>query len=112
MNTENRAIEDMQRSRQVLVADLKRIVGDAEVVLKRMAGSTQDELASTRDRFDATLSQARERLDEARLATTRKLGDAALATNTYVRENPWQVVGVASLIGLAAAFLLYRRSGD
>jgi ElaB/YqjD/DUF883 family membrane-anchored ribosome-binding protein len=31
-------------------------------------------------------------------------------TDTYVRDNPWQVVGVAALIGLAVGIFAARRS--
>jgi ElaB/YqjD/DUF883 family membrane-anchored ribosome-binding protein len=31
-------------------------------------------------------------------------------TDTFVRENPWQVIGVAALIGLAVGILASRRS--
>ena len=31
-------------------------------------------------------------------------------TDSYVRDNPWQIVGVAAVIGLAVGFLASRRS--
>jgi ElaB/YqjD/DUF883 family membrane-anchored ribosome-binding protein len=33
-------------------------------------------------------------------------------TDGYVRENPWQVVGVAAIVGLAVGFFASRRSGS
>ena len=29
-------------------------------------------------------------------------------TDTYVRDNPWQVVGIAAAIGIAVGFLVTR----
>jgi ElaB/YqjD/DUF883 family membrane-anchored ribosome-binding protein len=102
---------DIQHNKEILVADLKRIVGDADELLKQMASSTSDELVTVRRKIEAKLSEARSRIDEARIAATRTVCSAADATNQYISENPWKVVGVASLVGLIAALLLYRRSG-
>jgi ElaB/YqjD/DUF883 family membrane-anchored ribosome-binding protein len=33
-------------------------------------------------------------------------------TDNYVRDNPWQVIGVAAVIGLAVGILASRRSSD
>lgn len=101
---------DIQHSKEALVADLKRIVGDADDLIRQMADSTTDELISTRRKIEAKLHEARVRIDEARTVAARKVCHAADATNQYISENPWKVVGVASLVGLVAALLLYRRS--
>lgn len=112
MSTEPSATnDDIQRRKEILVAELKRIAGDADELLKQLADSTSDELESMRRTIEATLSEARARIDEARIVVSRKACSAATATNVYVRENPWKAVGVASLLGMVAASLLYRRSG-
>ena len=102
---------DIQHNKEIIVADLKRIVGDADDLLKQMANSTSDELVTVRRTIEAKLSEARARIEEARIVTARTVCNAADATNQYISENPWKVVGVASLVGLVAALLLYRRSG-
>ena len=33
-------------------------------------------------------------------------------TDSYVRDNPWQVVGIAAVVGVALGVLMSRRSGD
>jgi len=35
--------------------------------------------------------------------------EAVKATETYVRENPWQSVGIAAGIGLVLGLLISRR---
>lgn len=111
MSTEPSTINrDVQRSRDMLVADLKRIVGDADGLLSQLANSTSEELASTRRKIEVKLKEARARVDEARIATARKVCDAADATNEYISKNPWKVVGVVSLVGVLAALFLQRRS--
>jgi len=101
----------VQRSKERLVTDLKAIVSDADTLLTEMASLTSDELAVARQRIEAKLAEVRTRIDEARVVVARKACSAAAATSEYVEENPWKVAGVASLIGLIAAVLLFRRSG-
>ena len=33
-------------------------------------------------------------------------------TDTYVRDNPWQVVGIAAVVGVVLGVLMSRRSDD
>jgi ElaB/YqjD/DUF883 family membrane-anchored ribosome-binding protein len=39
-----------------------------------------------------------------------KARDAAKSANDYVRDNPWAALGFVALIGVAAGYLLSRRS--
>jgi ElaB/YqjD/DUF883 family membrane-anchored ribosome-binding protein len=36
--------------------------------------------------------------------------DAARTADEFVRESPWQLLGVAALVGVAAGYLASRRS--
>jgi ElaB/YqjD/DUF883 family membrane-anchored ribosome-binding protein len=101
---------NVQRSKEVLVTDLKTIVGDADALLKDMASATSEELAVARKSIEARLADVRTRIDDARIVITRRASRAADATSEYVSENPWTVVGVASLVGIVAALLVFRRS--
>ena len=118
MSNEMTAINrNVQRSKELLVADLKRVVADADDLLKEMAHSTSDELVAAGKRIEAKLIDARARIDGARIdgariVASQKACNAAYAANEYISDNPWKVVGTASLIGLVTAFILYHRSGQ
>lgn len=113
MNNEMTAINrNVQRSKELLVADLKRVVADADDLLKEMAHSTSDELVAAGKRIEAKLVDARSRIEGARIMASQKACNAAYAANEYISDNPWKVVGTASLIGLVTAFILYHRSGQ
>lgn len=101
----------IQRSKEALVTDLKAIVSDADKLLTDMASATSEELAVARNTIETRLAEARTRFDDARLLVSRKACRAAEATGEYVSENPWKVIGMASLAGLVAALLIFRRPG-
>lgn len=100
----------VQRSKEALLADLKRVVGDANALLNDMSNSTADDFSSVRSRFEAKLGEVRSRIDDARALVTRKAYDAADATHEYIHENPVKIIGIASLVGILTALLLFRRS--
>lgn len=100
----------VQSSKEKLVNDLKRVVGDADVLLKEVVSSSADQLTAARSRIETRLGEAKTRLNDARIAAASKACSAAEATQDYVRDNPMKIIGVAALAGLLAAFLLSRRS--
>ena len=105
------APSSVQQSKDVLVADLKRVVSDADALMKEVVNSTSEELSATRQRVEARLAEARARIDEARIVATRKVCRAADSTQAFVSENPWTVIGVASAVSFIATYLLISRAG-
>jgi ElaB/YqjD/DUF883 family membrane-anchored ribosome-binding protein len=55
----------VESSKQALVNDLKRVVGDAEDLLNNIAGATADEFTLARGKLEARLDQAKSRLLDA-----------------------------------------------
>ena len=109
MTTEVTASRNTVEGRtEVLVNDLKRVVGDADEVLQEVANSTAEGFAAARTQVEGKLSEARSRLDDARIAVTRTACRAADATDAYVSENPWKVLGIAALAGFITGFVLSR----
>lgn len=97
-------------SKEILVKDLKRVVEDADDLLKEVVSSSAEEFASARERIEAKLGEARSRLLDSRITAGRKAACAADATQAYVRDNPWQVLGVAAAVaGLVTALIFSRR---
>jgi ElaB/YqjD/DUF883 family membrane-anchored ribosome-binding protein len=96
-------------SKEKLVADLKVVVADAEELLRATASQAGDKVAAARERIQASLATAKVKLSDAEQALLEKSKLAAKATDEYVRENPWQAVGVAAVAGLVLGVLISRR---
>ena len=92
-----------------LVADLKVVVADAEELLRATASQAGEKVAVARERIQASLATAKVKLGEAERALLEKTKEAARATDDYVRENPWQAVGIAAVSGLVLGILISRR---
>jgi ElaB/YqjD/DUF883 family membrane-anchored ribosome-binding protein len=96
-------------SKEKLVADLKVVVADAEELLRATASQAGEKVSAARERIQASLATAKVKLTDAEHALLEKSKQAAKATDEYVRDNPWQAVGVAAVAGLVLGVLISRR---
>ncbi|MSQ64214.1 MAG: DUF883 domain-containing protein [Betaproteobacteria bacterium] len=96
-------------SKQKLVADLKVVVADAEELLRATATQAGEKVSAARERIQASLATAKVKLTDAERVLVDKTKDAAKATDEYVRDNPWQAVGIAAAAGLVLGVLISRR---
>lgn len=92
-----------------LVADLKTVVEDAEALLKATSTLTGEKIQEVRTRAEESLRQAKARLVEVEEEALRRAREVADAADEYVRENPWQSVGIAAGVGLVLGLLIARR---
>lgn len=92
-----------------LLADLKTVMNDAEALLRATSAQTGEKIQEVRARAEESLRQARERLSSIEDEALKRAREVAEATDEYVRENPWQSVGIAAGIGLLVGLLLRRR---
>jgi ElaB/YqjD/DUF883 family membrane-anchored ribosome-binding protein len=92
-----------------LLADLKTVMNDAEALLRATSTQTGEKIQEVRARAEESLRQAKERLSSIEDEALRRAREVADATDEYVRENPWQSVGIAAGVGLLVGLLLARR---
>jgi ElaB/YqjD/DUF883 family membrane-anchored ribosome-binding protein len=93
-----------------LFQDLQSVVHDAEALLMATAGQAGDKVQEVRSRAEETIRKARASLNSMEDSALRRAKELAGQADDYVRENPWQAVGVAAGIGLLLGVMLSRRS--
>jgi ElaB/YqjD/DUF883 family membrane-anchored ribosome-binding protein len=92
-----------------LLADLKTVMNDAEALLRATSTQTGEKIQEVRARAEESLRQAKQRLSTIEDEALRRAREVADATDEYVRDNPWQSVGIAAGVGLLVGLLLTRR---
>jgi len=92
-----------------LLADLQTVMSDAEALLRATSAQTGEKIQEVRARAEESLRQAKARLSSIEDEALRRAREVADATDEYVRENPWQSVGIAAGVGLLLGLLLARR---
>jgi ElaB/YqjD/DUF883 family membrane-anchored ribosome-binding protein len=104
-------------SRDKLVEDVKILTKDVQDLLKATASVVGDKATIAREKVEESLKVAQEKLATMQETARVKGREAAAATDEYVRDNPWNAVGIAVgigfLVGLTlAAGSMSRRSCD
>lgn len=91
-------------------AEIKNLIADVEDLMARIADLKDADVARVRSKVqravDATKQSLAESADTLRQHAQRVAGSA----DDYVRDSPWQAVGVAALIGAVVGILATRRS--
>jgi ElaB/YqjD/DUF883 family membrane-anchored ribosome-binding protein len=124
--------EQARASARRLKDDLSDGVSDVKAAasseIKSLIADVEDLMARIADLKDADVVRVRSKVQRAVDATKQSLADGAdalrqhaqnirqhaqTAANTaddYVRDNPWQAVGIAALVGAVVGILATRRS--
>lgn len=92
-----------------IMDDVRQVIQDVEELLKATAGQAGEKVGEARSRAEQTLQSTRKRLaaleQQAVDRARRAVGDA----DSYVRDNPWQSIGIAAGIAFLAGVLVSRR---
>ncbi len=81
-------------------------VDDLTKVLKDIG---TPEIARVRAKVKMALTAAKSAAADTAGQIRSQARDVGKRTDGYVRENPWQVVGIAAIVGLAVGFFASRR---
>ena len=92
-----------------LLKDLRALVRDAESLLRETATYAGEHAAEARVRAEESLQNARVRLSEFQDNVVVKARDVVAETDTYVRNKPFESIGIAAGIGILIGLLLHRR---
>jgi len=98
-----------QVTTEKLFQDLQTVVRDAEALLKATAGQAGEKLQEARTKTEESLRQAKSRIEGLEQAALRSGKEVVNSAEEYVRQNPWQALGVAAGVGLVIGVLLSRK---
>ena len=101
--------EPNELNTEKLLSDIKVVASDAEAILRETASLTGDNVAILRARIDERLQDLKVHLADAQASLVERGKSCACTCNSCVRENPWQSVGIATVVGLAVGIIIGRR---
>ncbi|HUW75181.1 MAG TPA: DUF883 family protein [Gallionella sp.] len=96
-------------SKEKLMDDLRLVVADTEELLRATANQAGEGAAVARARIQENLQVVKGRMVSAEEVLIERTRDAAKEADRYVRDNPWQAVGVSACIGAIVGMLISRR---
>ena len=92
-----------------LMEDLQAVVRDAEALLKATAAETSEKIQESRERATDSLRQAKARLNDSEEGVLRNAREAVDKATSYVKDNPWQSLGIVAAVGVIVGLILRRR---
>src|ERR1700694_1702051 len=77
--------------------EIRNLMADVEDLLTRVAGVKDQDIRLVRNKVLKTLDAARTSMSASAGRVREHAVKAAGTTNDFVRENPWQALGIAAL---------------
>jgi ElaB/YqjD/DUF883 family membrane-anchored ribosome-binding protein len=97
-----------------LLDEFHAVVAETEQLLKSVASMSSETAGVLKTNVHDVISSAIEQVETIRGQSVARANAAAAATREYVRDNPWQAIGivaaVAACAGLLAGMLIGRRA--
>ncbi|HSC82375.1 MAG TPA: YqjD family protein [Pseudomonas sp.] len=92
-----------------LLTDFKTLVSDTERLLQHTAELAGDQAGELRQQLQDNLRRARETLHGVEESLLERGRATVAGTEDYVREHPWQSLGVSAGVGFLLGLLAGRR---
>jgi ElaB/YqjD/DUF883 family membrane-anchored ribosome-binding protein len=92
-----------------LVADVKEVISDAELLLRETASDLTGRAKETSAKLANKLDAAKVRLRELEGVAREKVTEGAREADRVIREHPYESIGVAFGLGLLIGILLNRK---
>jgi ElaB/YqjD/DUF883 family membrane-anchored ribosome-binding protein len=101
-----------EAARQARVAanqEVRKLIADVEELIRRVADAADPELARLRAKVESTVATTKRAISDGTEQVQRQAKDAFEASDRYVRDQPWEAIGIAAIAGLAIGLLVGRR---
>jgi ElaB/YqjD/DUF883 family membrane-anchored ribosome-binding protein len=103
---------DASKDRRAANGNINDFLTDVEDLTKAIKDVETPEIARVRAKVKIALTAAKSALYDGAAQVRGRARDVGRTTDSYVRDNPWQVVGIAAVVGIALGMLMTRRRSE
>jgi len=100
----------MRKDKSFGNGDISDFLEHVEDLTKALKDVETPEIARVRAKVKIALAAAQSALSDGAAQVRGHARRVSSHTDRYVRDNPWQVVGIAAAVGIALGMLMSRRS--
>jgi ElaB/YqjD/DUF883 family membrane-anchored ribosome-binding protein len=90
--------------------EIKSLIADVEDLMARIADLKDADVVRVRGKVQRAVDAAKESIADSADHLRKHAQNAASTADDYVRDSPWQAVGIAALVGAVVGILATRRS--
>jgi ElaB/YqjD/DUF883 family membrane-anchored ribosome-binding protein len=94
----------------VASGEIKNLIADVEDLMARIADLKDADVVRVRGKVQHAIDAAKQSLADGAGSIRRQAQDIATTADDYVRDSPWQAIGIAALVGAVVGILATRRS--
>ncbi len=102
--------ESVRDAKDYAKGQINNFIDNVEDLTNALKDVDTPEIARVKAKVKIALAAAKSAIADSAAQVKHQARQAGKTTDTYVRDNPWQVVGIAALIGMAVGILATRRS--
>jgi len=88
---------------------VKTFLDNVEDLTRALKDIDSPDIAKVRAKVKIALAAAKSAVADAASQLRDQAQQVGRQTDTFVRDNPWQVIGIAALVGLAVGIFASRR---
>jgi ElaB/YqjD/DUF883 family membrane-anchored ribosome-binding protein len=90
--------------------EIKSLIADVEDLMARIADLKDADVVRVRGKVQRAVDAAKQTVADSAGNLRRQAQDIASTADDYVRDSPWQAIGIAALVGAVVGILATRRS--
>ena len=98
-----------RQARTAANQEVRRLIADVEDLIRRVGDAADPEVARLRAKVESAVASTKSAISEGAEQVQRQAKEALQAGDRYVRDQPWEAIGIAAIAGLAIGFLVGRR---
>src|ERR1700678_2701489 len=102
--------EGMSDVKAAATAEIKNLIADVEDLMARIADLKDADVVRVRSKVQRAVDATKQSLADGADTIRQHAQNVASTADDYVRDSPWQAVGIAALVGAVVGILATRRS--
>src|ERR1700719_646346 len=91
-------------------SEIRNLIADVEELMARIADLKDADVVRVRSKVERAVDATKQSLADGAEAIRQRAQDVASTADDYVRDSPWQAIGIAALVGAVVVILATRRS--
>lgn len=91
-------------------SEIKNLIADVEDLMGRIADLKDADVVRVRGKVQRAVEATKQSLADGAETLRQHAQDVAGSADDYVRESPWQAIGIAALVGAVVGILATRRN--
>jgi ElaB/YqjD/DUF883 family membrane-anchored ribosome-binding protein len=102
--------EGFDNVKSVGSSEIKNLIADVEELMARISDLKDADVDRVRAKVQRAVDATKQSFADRAVSLRYRAQRAASTADDYVRDSPWQAVGIAALVGAVVGILATRRS--